>query len=241
MNTANWDMEAHGAPGSGSWARWARVRRARRGRRRRDSLSAGGAAKKKENFANRRTPIPELKCYLPGVPRATYMPYPFQIVQSRPVPDLLRIRGRVRTINMRSRPRPVDSWMGWSRALGRRDAGGGCDRPERPDLVRPRGRLSQRRAARGGALHAAAPHILMYEATIEDPKVSRGPGRSAARSTGTSRRTRSCWNSSAWSFPRNYSTATCARSHSERQEPTCRSSCRPMAAPLQAFFCAGSR
>jgi hypothetical protein len=24
---------------------------------------------------------PELKCYLPGVPRATYMPFPFQIVQ----------------------------------------------------------------------------------------------------------------------------------------------------------------
>jgi hypothetical protein len=25
---------------------------------------------------------PEIKCYLPGVPRATYMPYPFQILQS---------------------------------------------------------------------------------------------------------------------------------------------------------------
>ena len=24
---------------------------------------------------------PEIKCYLPGVPRATYMPFPFQIVQ----------------------------------------------------------------------------------------------------------------------------------------------------------------
>ena len=50
-------------------------------------------AKKKENFEKRMmvdvaddekwhdTGDPELKCYLPGVPRATYMPFPFQIVQ----------------------------------------------------------------------------------------------------------------------------------------------------------------
>ena len=39
-------------------------------------------AKKKENFANRLKLDPEIKCYLPGVPRATYMPFPFQIIQS---------------------------------------------------------------------------------------------------------------------------------------------------------------
>src|SRR5881394_3775963 len=39
-------------------------------------------AKKKENQANWLTLDPEIKCYLPGVPRATYMPYPFQILQS---------------------------------------------------------------------------------------------------------------------------------------------------------------
>src|SRR5688572_4713238 len=39
-------------------------------------------AKKKENQANWLTRDPEIKCYLPGVPRATYMPYPFQILQS---------------------------------------------------------------------------------------------------------------------------------------------------------------
>src|SRR5438105_6118656 len=49
-------------------------------------------AKKKENFEKRFVrvqydevrvipPDPEAKCYLPGVPRATYMPFPFQIVQ----------------------------------------------------------------------------------------------------------------------------------------------------------------
>src|SRR5205809_7453612 len=40
-------------------------------------------AKKKENQENWLTLDPEIKCYLPGVPRATYMPYPFQIFQSR--------------------------------------------------------------------------------------------------------------------------------------------------------------
>jgi len=40
------------------------------------------AAKQKENFANRATADPESKCYLPGVPRIMYMPYPFQIFQT---------------------------------------------------------------------------------------------------------------------------------------------------------------
>ena len=39
------------------------------------------AAIKKENGENWIDRDPELKCYLPGVPRAMYMPYPFQIVQ----------------------------------------------------------------------------------------------------------------------------------------------------------------
>ncbi|MGH2400578.1 MAG: hypothetical protein ACRDF6_12125, partial [bacterium] len=38
-------------------------------------------ARKKENNAKRWELDPELKCYMPGVPRATYMPFPFQIVQ----------------------------------------------------------------------------------------------------------------------------------------------------------------
>ena len=36
---------------------------------------------KQKNFANRLEADPEAKCYLPGVPRITYMPYPFQIFQ----------------------------------------------------------------------------------------------------------------------------------------------------------------
>ena len=53
------------------------------------------AAKKKENAENWLTLDPEIKCYMPGVPRATYMPYPFQIVQTPTHdPDGVRVRER---------------------------------------------------------------------------------------------------------------------------------------------------
>src|SRR5215813_13600461 len=39
------------------------------------------AAKQKENYTNRLKLDPEVKCYMGGVPRSTYMPYPFQIIQ----------------------------------------------------------------------------------------------------------------------------------------------------------------
>ena len=52
-------------------------------------------AKKKQNRDNWLTSDPEIKCYLPGVPRATYMPYPFQILESASaIGDRLRIRRR---------------------------------------------------------------------------------------------------------------------------------------------------
>ena len=75
LNTANWNILAHAADkdmpaGLGvvegdeiPYQPWA-------------------AAQQKENFANRATADPESKCYLPGVPRITYMPYPFQIFQT---------------------------------------------------------------------------------------------------------------------------------------------------------------
>ena len=41
-----------------------------------------GLSQEKENAANWLKLDPEVKCYLPGVPRAMYLPFPFQIVQS---------------------------------------------------------------------------------------------------------------------------------------------------------------
>ena len=74
-------------------------------------------AKKRENLDNWLTRDPAVKCYLPGVPRATYMPFPFQIVQT---PDYILIAyefaSASRTVYMNSKDEsPVDTWMGWSR------------------------------------------------------------------------------------------------------------------------------
>jgi len=96
VNSANWDVEDHEArqgpvtalgasfsvpPGMG--------------------IVEGGTipyrpealAKKKENQANWLARDPEIKCYMPGIPRATYQGYPFQIVQTG---------------------KDIQFWMGWS-------------------------------------------------------------------------------------------------------------------------------
>jgi hypothetical protein len=85
VNEANWDIEGHSAAPGPFWQLGAEF-----------SVPPGlgiveggpipykpeALQKKKANFANRAKLDPEIKCYLPGVPRAMYMPYPFQIIQS---------------------------------------------------------------------------------------------------------------------------------------------------------------
>ena len=63
---------------------------------------------------------PELKCYMPGVPRANYMPFPFQIIQTPHVImmayEYARALRTIYTENDKTIPQapPADSWMGWS-------------------------------------------------------------------------------------------------------------------------------
>src|SRR5438105_5315707 len=119
VNEANWDLLPHAAgfgrvvtlgaedavpPGIG-WVDGGEI-----------PYLPAAAAKKKENYDKRLTLDPEIKCYLPGVPRAMYMPYPFQIIQSKDVTMLVfEYAGAVRTINMgKPTEAPADSWMGWS-------------------------------------------------------------------------------------------------------------------------------
>jgi hypothetical protein len=60
---------------------------------------------------------PEAACYLPGIPRATYLPYPFQIVQGGG-DDMLMVyeyANANRVIEMRDvEIPPIDTWMGTS-------------------------------------------------------------------------------------------------------------------------------
>ena len=129
---------------------------------------------KRENQANWLTRDPEIKCYLPGVPRAIYMPYPFQIVHSES--SLLiayEYAGAVRDVFMKDPgPAPVDSWMGQS--VGRWDGD--------TLVVDVTGFNDQTWFDRSGNFHSDALHVverytrtsrdvIAYEATIEDPKV----------------------------------------------------------------------
>ena len=85
------------------------------------------AAKKRENFAKRDTLDPEARCFLPGVPRVMYMPFPFQIVQTpRQIVMLFEYLHATRNIFMDS-PHPKGAHRvvdgGLPRAVGRRRAG----------------------------------------------------------------------------------------------------------------------
>ena len=75
MNTASWDIQDHHAR-TGVPAGLGVVDR------RRDSLPAVGGWQEKRELRASRHGRPGAKCYLPGVPRLTYMPFPFQIVQT---------------------------------------------------------------------------------------------------------------------------------------------------------------
>src|SRR5499433_3605248 len=104
LNTADWDLQGHGAA-KGPAPLLGAVFAVPPGL----SVVEGddipylpaAAAKKKQNQTNWTTLDPEVKCYLPGVPRATYLPYPFQIVQSpQNILVSYEYAGAVRVINM---------------------------------------------------------------------------------------------------------------------------------------------
>jgi hypothetical protein len=136
------------------------------------------AAKKKENQEHWLERDPEIKCYLPGVPRATYMPYPFQIFQS---PTALFIAyeydGAVRNVYLKDPgPAPIDSWMGQSVAKWEGDT----------LVIEASGFNDSSWLDRSGNFHSdqlkvverytrTAPDIISYEATLTDPEVYTRP------------------------------------------------------------------
>jgi hypothetical protein len=73
-------------------------------------------AKKKENQEHWLERDPEIKCFLPGVPRANYMALPFQVFQSDEAMMIAyEYAGAVRNVLFKDPgPAPVDSWMGQS-------------------------------------------------------------------------------------------------------------------------------
>ncbi|MEM7018105.1 MAG: hypothetical protein AAF512_12300, partial [Pseudomonadota bacterium] len=121
---------------------------------------------------------PEIKCYLPGVPRATYMPQPFQILQGDSgIFMAYQYAGAVRDIMLEDPgPAPVDSWMGQSYGRWEGDT----------LVVEVTGLVADTWFDRAGNHHSEkikvterytpmGPNHLQYEALIEDPETFTKP------------------------------------------------------------------
>ena len=135
-------------------------------------------ARRNENRANRLERDPAIKCYLPGVPRGMYMPFPVQIVQSQAhIMILHEFAGAVRTVYMEDHMEsPADTWMGWSKGVWEGET----------LVVDVTSFNDQTWFDSAGNFHSDALHVverytatgpdhLMYEATIEDPLVFTRP------------------------------------------------------------------
>ena len=180
-NEANWDIQAHEARQGPVFALGAAF-----------SVPPGlgvvegndipylpeAAAKKKSNSENWMTLDPEIKCFMPGIPRATYMPYPFQIVQSSDnIVMTYEFASASRVVRMNTKEKsPAPAWMGWS--VGRWDG--------ETLVIDVTDHMEETWFDRAGNYHSDAlkvterysaidTHTLQYEATIEDPKVFSKP------------------------------------------------------------------
>lgn len=194
FTTANWDVLAHSAqPGPhpeimGAWGAQPGGQGIVEGNE--IPYQPWAAAKQKENLEKRMmvkvtndphrydTGETELQCYRPGVPRANYMPFPFQIFQT---PEQILIvyeyKGAIRTIYMNSKDEaPSDTWMGWSKGRWEGDT----------LVVDVTGFEEYTWFDRAGNFHSDALHVverykpvspyhIQYEATIEDSKVFTRP------------------------------------------------------------------
>lgn len=201
-NEANWDLQAHDARAGAVMQKgvydyeYARVPAA-------PSLPFGAAggvpasvgvvdgdgqipykpaalAKKKDNAEHWLDRDPELKCYLPGIPRAMYLPYPFQILQgTNKIEMAFAFTNAARTVHMdKVDPPPDDMWMGHS-----------TGRWEGDTLVVDVAHFNDKTwLDRAGNFHSDKLHVverltpispdaIRYEATIEDPDVYTRPWR----------------------------------------------------------------
>ena len=136
------------------------------------------AAQKADNQANWLSRDPEISCFLPGIPRANYMPFPFQIFHSaNAVFFAYEYAGGARNILFEDPgPAPVDTWMGQS--VGHWDGDTLV-----VDVTGFNGRSWFDRAGNfaSDSLHVTerftrlSAHTMDYVATIEDPTVFTRP------------------------------------------------------------------
>jgi hypothetical protein len=136
------------------------------------------AARKKENQEHWLDRDPEIKCFQPGVPRAMYMPHPFQIIQdTSKIQMIFEYDDAQRTIHLnKMEPYPNVLWMGYSVGHWEGDT----------LVVNVDDFTDGTWFDRAGDFHSDAlkvterytlqsKDVIHYEATIEDPQVFTRP------------------------------------------------------------------
>jgi hypothetical protein len=172
VNTAVWDIEphaaSHGVPAGLGVVVGGEL-----------PYRAGALEQRRINYENRHAQDPEANCYMVGVPRLMYMPYPFEIIQT---PDQIVVTSEwvhsIRNIYMTGEhpEGPIQWWMGDSR--GRWDGD--------TLVVDSIHFTDQTWFDRSGNFHSESLHVverftrtgpdhILYEATIEDPEVFTEP------------------------------------------------------------------
>lgn len=173
INSAAWDLEDHnaemGIPAGLSVVEGGSI-----------PYLPAALAKRTENAKNKAKLDPDAKCYLPGVPRATYLPFPFQILQTpKHILIAYEYAHADRTVYTDGTKHPdgaIDFWMGDSR--------GSWD--GNTLVVDVRNFNDQTWFDKAGNYHSEQLHVverytrtgpdhMLYEATIEDPKVFSRP------------------------------------------------------------------
>jgi hypothetical protein len=180
--SAHWNIEAHSAAALDEFWQLGSLAAIPAGQ----SIVEGGTipylpeavTKRDENRAGWPKSDPEVSCYMPGIPRATYMPFPFQIVQGqRDILFVYEFASANRIVYMSDHQQPpVDSWMGWSNGRWEGDT----------LVIEVTGNNDRTWFDRAGNHHSAAMKVterysliddnhLQYEATIEDAQTFTRP------------------------------------------------------------------
>lgn len=181
LGTAHWDLEAHG-PEAGPFFQLGALGARPAGQ----SVVEGGEipytpqarAQRDANRADWLRLDPAVKCFMPGIPRSNYMPFPFHIVQgTEEILFAYEFATANRVVGIgRTELSPVDSWMGWSNGRFEGDTlvvevtglNGESWFDHSGNYMTNQVKIVER-------FTPISPNHLEYEATIEDPGVFTRP------------------------------------------------------------------
>ena len=182
INTANWDVEPHAASFGPLVAAGAI-----------GAIPAGlgivegneipytpeARAQQQENKSDWLANDPLVKCYMPGIPRANYLPFPFQIVQSTDhiiFAYEFASASRIVYVDQPDFEAPILSWMGHNLARYEGDT----------LVIEVTDQVPETWLDHAGNHHTDAlrvterythigPNVIQYEANLEDPNVYTRP------------------------------------------------------------------